>query len=171
MKKSPVDPSVFFAEGDLVRVGRPDIELLKKELAASGRLRVRLCAHPSLDAKIHEMFIILKKEGYVRPHKHAVKTESLEILEGRADAVVFDDAGGVAEVIKMGDYASGLQFYYRLDRPRYHTLLLKTDTLVFKETANGPFDRAETSFPDWAPADADSAAGRAYLKDLEKRLE
>ena len=171
MKKSASDPCVFFAEGDLVRVGRTDIDFLKKELAASGRLRMRLCAHRSMDEKIHEMFIVLKKEGYVRPHKHSVKTESLEILEGRADAVVFDDAGKVLEVIKMGDYASGLQFYYRMPKPLYHTLLLKTDILVFKETADGPFDRAETSFPAWAPADADSKAGRDYLKDLEKRLE
>ena len=132
---------------------------------------MRLCTHQSTDEKIHEMFILLKKEGYVRPHKHSVKTESLEILEGRADAVIFDDAGGVLEVIKMGDYASGLQFYYRMPKPRYHTLVLKTDTLVFKETANGPFDRAETLFPAWAPADADSDAGRGYIRDLEKSLE
>lgn len=169
MKKTS-DPCVFAADGTLVRVGRPDIDFLKGELERSGRLRMRFCAHQSRDEKIHEMFIIVKKEGYIRPHKHSVKTESLHILEGRADTVIFDEQGQVAEVIKMGDYASGLQFYYRMSQPRYHTLVLKSDYLVFKETADGPFNRAETLFPAWAPQDADSEAGKRYLQDLEKRL-
>lgn len=169
MKKT-ADPCVFIADAALVLLARPDIEGLKKELEKSGRRRMRFCAHQSMDEKIHEMFIIVKKDGYIRPHKHTVKTESLHILEGRADAVIFDEAGGIKEVIKMGDYASGLQFYYRMSQPSYHTLILKTDFLIFKETANGPFDRAETLFAGWAPADADSEAGLAYLKDLEKRL-
>ena len=59
MKKTS-NPSVFAAEGTLVRVGRPDIEFLKGELERSGKLRVRFCAHQTLDEKIHEMFIIVK---------------------------------------------------------------------------------------------------------------
>lgn len=161
---------VFFAEGSLVRVGRLDIDSLKAAMNRSGRQRIRLCSHQAMEDKIHEMFIILKRDSYVRPHKHAAKMESLHILEGRADAVMFDDQGGVAQMIPMGDYASGLQFYYRMTEPAYHTLLIKSDYLVFKETAGGPFDPADTSFPEWAPAEPDSEEGRRYLRGLAERL-
>lgn len=166
MKPSPRDPGIFIAEAGLSWVSKDDIETLKKELARQGRLRVRLCGHISPDDKIQEMLIVLKKEAYVRPHKHRTKTESLHILEGRADAVIFEDNGRVAQIVPMGDYASGLQFFYRMSEPRYHTLILKTNYLAFKETADGPFNRADTLFPDWAPAAPDSEEGRQYLHKL-----
>lgn len=168
MRPSAHDSSVFIAEAGLSWISREDVEFLKRELARQARLRVRLCSHPSLADKIQEMLIVLKREGYVRPHKHLAKTESLHILEGRADAVIFEDDGRVAELVPMGDYASGLKFFYRMSEPRYHTLVLKTDYLVFKETANGPFDRKDALFPDWAPSAPDSEEGRRYLRGLVK---
>ena len=56
---------------------------------------MRLCAHPAVDDRLHEMVIAMARETYVRPHKHVNKSESVHVIEGLADAVLFDDAGNV----------------------------------------------------------------------------
>ena len=68
----------------------------------------------------------------------------------------------------MGAYASGRPFYYRIAAPLFHTLLIRSDVLVFHETTSGPFSRADTVFAPWAPEDGDAAAVRRYLADLER---
>ncbi len=167
MRLKKFNEEVFFAEDSPVKVSREDIDFLKEHMARSGRARVRLCAHPDAQDVLHEMFIVLKKDGYVRPHKHLTKIESFLILSGLVDAVLLDEIGTVTEVIRMGDYSSGLRFFYRMSRPAYHTFLIRSDFLVFKEVCNGPFEKSDTAFASWAPAESDSAAGRDYLLKVE----
>lgn len=84
-------------------------------------------------------------------------------MEGQVDVVLFDDKGSIAQVIRMGDYASGRTFYYRLAIPVFHMLLIRSDIVVFHETTNGPFNRAETEFADWSPEEADTPATLNYM--------
>jgi cupin fold WbuC family metalloprotein len=112
------------------------------------------------------MFIVHKKDTYIRPHKHLHKTESVYIIEGSADIVIFDDIGGIVEVIRMGDYSSGRKFYYRLAEPIYHTLLIASELLVFHEITNGPFRRSDTVFAPWAPEDCDIAGQSEFMRRL-----
>ena len=74
------------------------------------RSRIRLCAHPDVNDTLHEMLIVHEKGTYVRPHKHLNKTESVHIIEGSVDVVIFDDDGNITDVIQMGDYKSGRNF-------------------------------------------------------------
>lgn len=173
MRLKQLNEEVFFASDPLVQVSPEDVEFLKENMARTGRLRSRVCAHPDAGDPLHEMFIVVKKDAYVRPHKHLTKVESLLVLEGLADAVFFDDEGAVADVIEMGEYAAGqsLKFFYRIAKPVYHTLIIHSDFLVFKEVGGGPFDKADTAFPAWAPAESDSASGRDYLKKVEHAAE
>ena len=87
------------------------------------------------------MLIVHERGAYVRPHKHPAKTESTHIIEGLVDVVLFEDDARIERVISMGDYASGRAFYYRMDVPVFHTLIIRSDVLVFHETTNGPFER------------------------------
>ena len=48
----------------------------------------------------------------------------------------------------------------------FHTLIFRSEWMVFLETTIGPFDRAMTEVADWAPPETDAAAGRAYLSGL-----
>ena len=84
-----------------------DIDELINKAKLTLRNRVRFCSHHSTDEIVHEMFIVHPRGAYVRPHKHLNKSESLIIIEGEADYVVFDNEGNAKENIPMGDYKSG----------------------------------------------------------------
>src|SRR5262249_24352537 len=133
---------------------------------ATPRRRARLCAHRNTDDALHEMIIVLDRATYVRPHRHCAKSESFHVVEGLLNVVLFDDSGGGLDVIRMGDYASGRQFYYRLTEPVYHTVLIESDLAVIRETTNGPFVRQQTEFAAWAPAEEERDAAELYLRQL-----
>ena len=63
----------------------------------------------------------------------------------------------------MGDFNSGLKFFYRLPPSRYHTLLIHSDVLVFHEITNGPFKPEETTWAPWAPEENDKDEVSQYM--------
>ena len=156
---------VLVAAGGVVRVRAADVAEVVARGTRSPRKRARLCAHPTPTDALHEMLICLARGTYVRPHRHAGKSESFHIIEGELDVVLFDDAGAVCEVIPMGPYPSGQAFFYRLMEPCFHTVLVKTPHALFHETTNGPFDPADTEFAEWAPPEG-SAAVDEFLERL-----
>jgi len=153
---------VLYPGEDIVVIESADLEELKRLALLNPRQRIRLCAHHSTNDQLHEMFIVHTKKSYVRPHKHIGKAESMSILEGEGDVLLFHDDGKLIKVFKMGDPSSGKSFYYRLNEPIYHMLLIKTEFLVFHEITEGPFIREKTVFPDWAPREYDEK----YLLNL-----
>jgi len=116
------------------------------------------------------MLIVHERGAYVRPHKHPGKTESTFIIEGTVDVVVFYDDGSIERVMRMGDYASGRTFYNRMASPVFHTLIIRSDVLVFHEVTNGPFNRSDTVFAPWAPDECDANAVNTYSADLKYRV-
>lgn len=168
MRARAASPEVYIAEDEIVKVGREDIAFLKARVIETERRRVRLCAHRDVDEKLHEMFIVLARDCYIRPHKHLNKAESLHVVEGAASVVFLDDAGGIAEVIALGEYVSGRRFYYRIDRASYHTLLIESDVLVFHETVQGPFVRSDTVYAPWAPGEVDRGAADEFTTWLRR---
>ena len=160
-------PEVIYAGGGIVSVDAAAIAQLKQDATGNARQRIRLCTHPTVDDLLHEMLIVHEKNVYVRPHKHLGKSESFHVIEGDVDVVIFDDAGSVAQMIRMGAYGSGRHFYYRLAEPLFHTLLIRSAVLVFHEVTNGPFRREGTVFAPWAPVDTDEDGVRRFLLDLD----
>jgi cupin fold WbuC family metalloprotein len=154
---------VLYAADAIVTVDAAAIEALKRDAGRNPRRRIRLCAHPGVDDRLHEMLIVHSRECYVRPHKHIGKSESFHVIDGEVDVVIFDDEGGVNDVIRMGTFASGRPFFYRIASPLFHTLLIRSATLVFHETTNGPFNRADTVFATWAPDETDAATIDRFL--------
>ncbi|MDE2027888.1 MAG: WbuC family cupin fold metalloprotein [Candidatus Omnitrophica bacterium] len=142
---------VFYPADKFVTIDGTDLAFLKAEAMKNLRRRMRLCAHQTVDDRIHEMFIVHTRDAYVRPHKHLNKTESFFLLEGEVEVVFFDDDGGIIRKVTLGTMDSGKLFYYRLNEPLYHTLNIKSDMVCFFEVTAGPFDRRDTVFPSWAP--------------------
>lgn len=159
---------VVYATEPVVKVGFQDIAMLKDKAGGSVRQRVRLCAHLSVDDSLHEMFIVHTRDTYIRPHKHLNKSESFHVIEGLVDVVMFDDAGNPKEIVYMGDYLSGRLFYYRLAVPVYHTLLIRSDYLVFHEITRGPFNRADTVFASWSPDPNDRESVARFTQKLTR---
>lgn len=150
-----ISDEIFYADSKLVKVGQNDIQALKDKAVLAKRHRSRLCAHKDIDDRLHEMLIIHHKNTYIRPHKHRGKSESFHIIEGTADIVIFDEQGNISDVISMGDYLSGKNFYYRMPEGLYHTIMITSDVIVFHEVTSGPFNKADTIFAPWAPQESE----------------
>lgn len=161
---------VLYPVDEIVIVDQGAVDRLKAKAHQNPRRRIRLCAHRSVDDVLHEMLIVHTRDTYVRPHKHLAKSESFHVIEGHVDVVLFTDGGAVRDVIRMAPFASGLPFFYRIDTPVFHTLLIRSDVLVFHETTSGPFRRSDTVFAQWAPEDSDLEATARFLADLELRM-
>lgn len=169
-KYCTLNPEMLYSKTAITTVKQADIEHFKQLSSRNPRKRIRLCAHDSPDDHLHEMLIVHERSAYVRPHKHPGKTESTHIIEGLVDVVVFDDDGRIERVICMGDYTSGRTFYYRMAIPAFHTLIIRSDVLVFHETTNGPFDRGDTVFAPWAPEDGDVNSVSIFMADLDAKV-
>lgn len=164
VKKS--NKEVLIANDRIIKLRSSFITTLKKKASQNSRKRVRLNIHKNTNDVVHEMFIVHTKDTYVRPHKHLKKAESIFIVEGRADIFLFDEKGRITEIISMGDYKSSLCFYYKIDRPIYHTMTIKSDYLVFHEVTSGPFNRTETIFAPWSSKEQDVQSVKKYSYEL-----
>ena len=116
------------------------------------------------------MIIIHTKDTYVRPHKHLGKIEAFHVIKGVAKIVIFDDDGGVEKIIEVGDYSSSKVFYYKIEKPYYHTLLIDSDVFIFHEITSGPFNPKETLFAPWAPKDNEEKEILIFKNDLLKKI-
>lgn len=165
-----INCEVLYLQDRIIRISGDEIAGLKRRAAANPRNRVRLCAHRDPGDAVHEMLIAVGRGCYLRPHRHLAKSESFHVIDGEADVVLFDDSGGVTEIIPLGDYASAKTVYYRLFDQCFHALLIRSEFFLYHETTSGPFDPSETLFPAWAPDGADPALAAAYLHDLSRRI-
>jgi cupin fold WbuC family metalloprotein len=164
------NPEVAYSDDEIVSVRRTDLEALVEHSSHNPRRRVRLCAHGDPRQPLHEMLIIHERSAYVRPHRHPGKSESMHVIAGLVDVVIFDERGDITRVIGMGDYASGKTFYYRMAAPLFHTLLIRSDVLIFHETTDGPFKSGSSVFPEWAPDGADPSLSERYVRNLDQRI-
>jgi cupin fold WbuC family metalloprotein len=164
-----VNEEVFIALDSIVRIGKDEIDFLKRQAAANPRGRARICAHKSNQDPLHEMVIAITAQSYIHPHRHVGKSESFHIVEGEVDIVVFDEGGGIVDIIGLGAIGSGRKFYYRLSENWFHTLLVRTDFLVVHEVTNGPFVREKTLLAPFAPVEEDRDAVRDYITRIAQR--
>lgn len=163
-------PEVFLAEGPISAVGARELDTLKAAVKASPKRRARINAHPDGEDALHEMIIAIDPTSYIRPHKHPGKSEAFHIIEGDVDIVVFDDEGEIDRVVALGAPGSGRSFYYRMSKPFFHTLIIRSDMLIVHEITNGPFRPQGTVFADFAPEDTEREKAAAYQAELVQRV-
>lgn len=161
-----VSPEVLYSDGGFLAVDHDTLQLLKDKARLSSRRRCRLCFHASSDDLQQEMLIVMHQSSYVRPHRHLQRAETLTIVEGQCETVLFDLAGRVVDRFGMSPAAEGGFFFYKMPPGIFHTLIFQSEWLVFLETTIGPFDAASSESATWAPPESDSAAGHAFLAGL-----
>ena len=162
---------VVFADERIVKLSRSDINSLKDLAGSNQRGSARLCAHPSIEDLLHEMFIVHTINTYVRPHKHLTKSISFHVLEGLADFVIFDEMGNITDVIPVGGYTSGHRFYCRVPNSQYYTQLIRSDVFVFHETIVGPFDRSDTIWAPWSPERNDHKNAEKFMDRMVRAVD
>ena len=162
---------VYMAPGPIASIGHEEIDYLRSELAGNAKGRVRINLHPDNADTLHEMFIAIRPDSYIRPHKHPHKSEAFHIVYGEVDIVIFEDDGSIRQVVPLAAGSSSTAFYYRMSKPFFHTLMIKSDLLVVHEITNGPFVKDGTAFAGFAPAeDADLNAINAWQRQLSDRV-
>ena len=116
------------------------------------------------------MLLVLLKDSYIHPHKHLNKIESYHVIEGNAALVLFHNNGKIMDIIELGEYDSGKTFYTRVSKQYYHTILVTTQYFVFHETTNGPMNKADTIFAEWAPNETDFEEIKLYCSSLNDEI-
>lgn len=171
MRTKVVSEEILYPDERIVIVAGDDVDTLKQAAGRTVRERARLCTHQDAADLLHEMLIVHTRDTYIRPHRQpAGRSESLHMIEGELDVVLFNDDGTVMTVMVMGEFRSGKPFYYRVAESLYHTLFIRSAAAVFHEITNGPFRPGNTEFASWAPAETDADAVRAFQADLERRV-
>jgi len=159
-------PEVFYAEGELISVGPDEIAKLKQMAAQTPRRRCRICFHSNPAGGLHEMLIVHEKNAWVPPHMHIGKSESIQVVEGSALLVCFSEDGEIESSVRIGD---GGHVFCRLSEEKFHTLLIDSEWLVFKETILGPFDPLSTKLAPWAPKISGKEADY-FIEELRSQI-
>ena len=157
---------VLVCTDEIVALRRPAVDELTAMAARSQKRRARICAHKDDSAGIQEMIILINRESYVSPHRHANKCESFHLIEGCADIAVFKDDGAIERVIP---FSQDQAFFYRLDTRRYHTIVVRSENIIFHEVTNGPFVRNATEYAPFAPMEGASDV-EAYRRKLDGQI-
>ena len=160
-----INDEVFVASDPIVRFDSRAVEFIRESAVNNSRGRARICAHKQPTDTLHEMLIAIRADSYIRPHRHHNKVESFHLVEGAADIVVLSEEGALLDIIELSQESN---FYYRLDTPQYHTLLINSPVLVIHEITNGPFVPEGGDAAEFAPPEGDSAAP-AYIDALRRQ--
>lgn len=158
---------VYVALGPIASIGQAEIEYLCSELVANAKGRVRINLHPDSADTLHEMFIAIRSDSYIRPHKHPKKSEAFHVVHGEVDIVVFEDDGSIAQIVKLAARNDTSPFYYRMSKPFFHTLIIRSEVLIVHEITNGPFVKDGTTFAEFAPSEDSSIE---IIGDWQKEL-
>ena len=161
---------VEFNQMDVLTIDSDWIDRIKDLAKKNESNKYRTCIHFSEKEHVHEMLVAHTSKTYVRPHKHRINGESLQIIEGEATSIIFNDDGTIKQAFKVGEPSSNYTFYYSMRKAVFHMLYIHSDYLIFKETTTGPFVRNDTIFPDWAPDGKDKNELVGYFTGLKKML-
>ena len=170
MKFKEIKDGIFFPNTPFVGIERHDIEALIALAGSHPQKRVRICAHNAPNDEVHEMFIVMQKNSYIRPHKHRNKVESFHIIEGTADFIEFNEYGEVISILPMSVFESGKQFFYRNPGLSFHTWNVISDFLVIHEVTTGPFLAGNTICAPWSPKESDTKSVGNFILQLAKKI-
>ena len=140
------------------------------EAAASPRRRKNRNFHPRDDHPGHRLLNAMQSDSYIPPHRHLDpnKDETFVVLRGQLGLVLFDDAGKIVQLVRVGAGATaiGVDIAYGT----WHTAIALQDNTVFLEAKAGPYlPFTDKEKAPWAPTET-SAEASDYLADLKARF-
>ena len=151
------------------RVTLLDTALIDTAIQASRespRRRMILPFHKSNSDNLHRMLNALQPGSYIQPHRHLdpPKAESVLVLKGSIQFVVFDDTGHVTQQVQLA--ASSDTIGVDVEPGVFHTFFaVEKDTVLF-EIKPGPYEKtSDKDFAPWAPPEGSDEAD-SYLQQL-----
>ena len=144
-------------------IGPTLLDELTARARASPRRRMNENFHPDDAFPAHRLLNAIEPDSYVRPHRHldAIKDETILCLRGRLGCILFDDAGAVQSLHRLG---AGHAFGIDIVHGQFHSLVSLESGSVMFEAKSGPYVPLNAGeLAPWAPGAGDPAAG-AYLR-------
>ena len=111
--------------------------------AASPRRRMNYNLHEAASDNPHRFLNVLLRGTYIRPHRHCTppKSETFLVLEGVAEAILFDDTGAITARHSLGaETPEGRVWGIDLPAGVWHTVLPRTERAVCFEVKPGPWE-------------------------------
>ena len=151
-----------------------DVKLITAELfdtvadraAGSTRRRMNYNFHETAGDNPHRFLNVLLRGTYIRPHRHSAppKSETFIVLEGVAEAILFDDEGTVTARHLLGaESAAGKVWGIDLPPGVWHTVVARSERVVCFEVKPGPWEPAnDKEFAAWAPAEGATGVDDYY---------
>ncbi|MCF8196783.1 MAG: WbuC family cupin fold metalloprotein [Polynucleobacter sp.] len=170
MKLIQILQDVYVANQPISKIGCEEIEFLRSKLNQSKKGRVRINLHHEPSDLLHEMIIAISGESYIRPHKHLNKSESFHIIYGEVDVIIFDDVGHLMEVITLSSNSKIYPFFYRMSKPFFHTLNIRSEILIVHEVTNGPFIEGATLYGQFSPDEGCILEIKIWKENLSRMM-
>ena len=168
MKIKMESKEVLYSRERNLTLGKKTLNYLINKSRQSKKKIIRLCTHKSKKSKDHEMFIVQPKAYFCKPHKHTGE-ESMSVIKGRGDIILFNNNGEIRKIIEMGDLRSNKTYYYKLERNIFHILIIKSKYIYFHEVTKGPFKKSNMTLPVWAPGE-NKIKIKSFLKKLTNKM-
>ncbi|MCF6440349.1 WbuC family cupin fold metalloprotein [Pseudoalteromonas luteoviolacea] len=144
-----------------------------KQLAKNSEIgRFRFCLHKDHEAAIQEMIICLYGDNYFAPHRHPEGViESYHMIEGAMDVYTFNDEGSVigCSALSALSHSSTEEnsFFHKVTTPIYHTVVPRTEYVLYHEVLSGPWLPEHTSqVAPFAPDSSDDQAIKKFVENL-----
>ena len=153
--------------GDLFRLDSEMLETGKQASRDSPRHRMIMPVQRSQEARVQRLLNFLQPGTYIRPHRHPLPhaTESLCLLEGELEFLVFSESGEILNRIPLTPQNPLLDFEPGL----WHGMIIKKPDTVIFEIKLGPYDPdTDKEFSIWSPAE-ESPEVAAFLTSLEEK--
>lgn len=160
------EPLISFNTEDIFELKESMLLTLKESARISSLKRARICLHRSEEEVVQEMILCVYRDSYVRPHRHNGKSESFHLIEGDLSVLLFDDQGNIFRRVELGASGGNKNLLYRLSVNAWHTILPRTDFVIFHEVTNGPFVRSETEYAKWSPHESEIDEVERYMKKI-----
>ena len=117
-------------------------------IVSYNKKNLRINLHSSNLAKYHDMIIFQRKNTYIKPHKHLSGGETIHIIKGKLEVILFDKVGKI-KAKKLMDNKNN--FIYRIPHFYYHTYKILSNIAVYHEDKKGPFIKNKPGTTIFAP--------------------
>lgn len=155
--------------GEVKLISTGLFETIAGVAAAASRRRMNHNFHAAPADNPHRFLNVLLRGTYIRPHRHSAppKSETFLVLEGVAEAILFDDRGLITARYSLGaETPEGRLWGIDLPPGVWHTVLPRTERAVCFEVKPGPWEPAtDKEFARWAPEE-DSPHAAEYCRML-----
>ena len=141
-----MNPETEFAKGPIATCDDTAFERIRRAAAESPRQRARLCLHSSVDEKLHEMIIVLRRGTVVAIHRHPEKEECYHSLSGFVTLRIHNDTGQIVQQVPLGPFGSGREFVCRISAGLWHSVIVESEEAAIHESTFGPMTPNGTEY-------------------------